>query len=60
MIADELEQIDKNLIIGGELEEDGKISYRSIDTLYLIGYLTKGIQELSQQVKQLQAKLDNI
>lgn len=60
MIADELEQIDKNLIIGGELEEDGKISYRSIDTLYLIGYLTKGIQELSQQVQQLQAKLDNI
>ena len=53
-IADELEKIDKKLSIGGGYETDEIMSIKSVDTFYLLGYLTKAIQELSQKVKELQ------
>ena len=53
-IADELEKIDPKLSMGGETEKDGTINYKSVDTFYLLGYLTKAIQELSQKVEELQ------
>ena len=53
-IADELEQIDPKLSMGGGTERDGTINYKSVDTFYLLGYLTKGIQELSEKVSILE------
>ena len=53
VIADELEKIDRRLSVGGGYAEDGSINYKSVDTLYLCGYLLKAIQELSAEVKAL-------
>lgn len=57
-IADEMEDVDPNFSIGGETEEDGSICYKSVDTFYLLGYLTKAVQELSSEVKELKSKLN--
>ena len=53
VVADELEEIDRRLSVGGGYAEDGSINYKSVDTLYLCGYLLKAIQELSAEVKAL-------
>lgn len=58
-IADELEELDPNLSIGGGYEEDGSMNEKSVNDFYLLGYLTKAVQELSQKVKDLEAKLEN-
>ena len=56
-IADELEEIDPKLAMGGGKEKDGTINYKSVDTFYLLGYLTKAVQELSQRVDDLEAEV---
>lgn len=53
-IADELEKIDSKLSMGGGVEDDGIINYKSVDTFYLLGYLTKAVQELSKKVSILE------
>lgn len=58
-VADELEQIDPNLSIGGGYDQDGSMNEKSVNDFYLLGYLTKAVQELSQKVKDLEAKLEN-
>lgn len=45
-VADELEAIDSNLAFGGGYNEDGSMDVKSVNEFYLVGYLTKGIQEL--------------
>lgn len=57
-IADELEQIDPKLSVGGGTERDGTIHYKSVDTFYMMGYLVKAVQELSEQNRKLTAELD--
>lgn len=57
-IADELEEIDKKLSFGGGYDGDGNPSYKSVDTFYLIGYLTKAVQELNSKIEELEEKLD--
>lgn len=57
-IADELEDIDPKLAMGGGKEKDGTINYKSVDTFYLLGYLTKAVQELSEQNAKLTAELN--
>ena len=52
-IADELEQIDPKLSIGGGTEKDGTINYKSVDTFYMMGYLVKAVQELSTEINRL-------
>ena len=52
-IADELEQIDASLAVGGGTDKDGTMIAKSVEVLPLIAYLTKGIQELSAQVQDL-------
>lgn len=52
-VADELELIDSALAIGGGWDEDGNIDAKGVNEFYLVGYLTKGIQELhSTQIEQ--------
>jgi hypothetical protein len=53
IIADELEKIDSGLIRGGGEDESGGIIPKGIDSMYLIGYLVKAVQELSDEVKRL-------
>lgn len=51
MIADEIESLDENLTYGGGEFGDGTLNVKGIDTLYLIGYLIKAVQELSDKIK---------
>ena len=57
-IADEMEGIDPKLAVGGGKEKDGTIHYKTVDTFYLLGYLTKAVQELSEQNAKLTAELN--
>lgn len=58
-VADELEKLDPNLSIGGGYDPDGSMNEKSVNDFYLLGYLTKAVQELSAKVKDLEAKLEN-
>ena len=53
MVADELEELDSKLAVGGGYAEDGSMNIKSVDTYYLVGYLVKAVQELSAEVEQL-------
>lgn len=58
MVVDEMEKdVDPKLCIGGEDDEDGNISYKSVDTFYLQGYEVKAIQELHAEVRSLKAEI---
>lgn len=52
-IADELEQLDPKLAMGGGWKDDKTMSVKSVDTFYLLGYLVKAVQELSAEVEEL-------
>lgn len=53
MVADELEELDKALTIGGGYTDDNEMSIKSVDTFYLVGYLVKAVQELSAEIDRL-------
>lgn len=66
-VADELEEIDPNLALGGGYDENGEMDVKQINTSYLMNYAVKAIQELSATVKEqgckireLEEKLDGI
>lgn len=66
-VADELEEIDPNLALGGGYDENGDMDVKRINTPYLLNYAIKAIQELSVTVKEqsckireLEGKLDGI
>ena len=59
-IADELEQLDDRFSYGGGEDENGKPNYKSIDTLYMLGYTVKAIQELSEENKLLKKEIKSI
>lgn len=66
-VADELEEIDPNLALGGGYDENGEMDVKQINTSYLLNYAIKAIQELSATVKEqsckirkLEEKLDEI
>ena len=63
-IADELEQLDPNLVDGGG-EIDGHPNYKSVNNLQMLAYVVKAMQELNSKVnileqenKQLKQKLN--
>lgn len=66
-VADELEEIDPNLALGGGYDENGEMDVKQINAPYLLNYAIKAIQELSATVKEqgckireLEEKLDGI
>lgn len=59
-VADELEQLDDRFSYGGGEDENGKPNYKSIDTLYMLGYTVKAIQELSEENKLLKKEIESI
>ena len=52
-IADELEQLDPNLVDGGG-EIDGHPYYKSVNNLQMLAYVVKGMQELNSKVTILE------
>lgn len=52
-IADELEQLDPNLVDGGG-EVDGHPYYKSVNNLQMLAYVVKGMQELNSKVTILE------
>lgn len=60
VIADELEQLDPSLVVGGGTDKEGNPIYKSINNLVLISYLTKAVQELSTKVEELENKLSTM
>ena len=60
MIADELEQLDPSLVVGGGTDKEGNPIYKSINNLVLISYLTKAVQELSTKVEELEERLSTM
>ena len=59
-VADELEELDENLAVGGGYNADGTMNEKSVNDFYLVGYLTKAVQELSAKVQDLEAKLQKL
>ena len=60
VVADELEEIDPKLAVGGGYDEDGSMNVKSVDTFYLTGYLLKAVQELSAKVDALEAEVKRL
>ena len=52
-VADELEQLDRNLSIGGGYEEDGTMNEKSVNDFYLLGYMVKAMQEMQAEIDYL-------
>lgn len=59
-IADEMEILDPGFVNGGDYDENGDMDPKAINMLYLSSYLIKGIQELSAQVDELKAQLEEL
>lgn len=59
-VADELEELDKYFVVNGSggTDEDGNINPKCVDTFYLLGYITKALQELSAKVDELEKKVN--
>lgn len=65
-VADELEEIDPNLALGGGYDENGEMDVKQINSPYLLNYAIKAIQELSakvdeqeKRIKELERRLQN-
>jgi hypothetical protein len=61
-IADELEELDENFVIGGGYmdEEETQPIIKTIDTLYLCSYLAKAIQEQQKQIETLKQSIESL
>lgn len=51
-VADELEEIDPNLALGGGYDKNGEMDIKQINSPYLLNYAIKAIQELSAKVDE--------
>lgn len=66
-IADELEQLDPELSLGGGYDEDGNMDVKTVNDFYLMGYAVKSIQELDTEtsvqkdrIRTLESQLDTV
>lgn len=57
VVADELEKIDSGFTVGGGYNQDGSMDVKSVNTFYLMGYLIKAIQELSEKLDILEKQI---
>ena len=58
-IADELEQLDPNLVDGGG-EVDGHPYYKSVNNLQMLAYVVKSMQEINQRVSELEKENEKL
>lgn len=56
-VADELEEIDPNLALGGGYDENGEMDIKQINSPYLLNYAIKAIQELSAKVDEQEKRI---
>ena len=59
-IADELEELDSRLAVGGGENEDGEMNIKSVDTFYLMGYVVKAMQELDSKIELLKSENESL
>lgn len=59
-VADELEEIDPNLALGGGYDENGEMDIKQINSPYLLNYAIKAIQELSAKVKEQEKRIKEL
>lgn len=59
-VADELEEIDPNLALGGGYDEDGEMDVKQINSPYLLNYAIKAIQELSAKVDEQEKRIKEL
>lgn len=59
-VADELEEIDPGLTLGGGYDENGGMDVKQINTPYLLNYAIKAIQELSEMVKKQDKRIKEL
>lgn len=54
-VADELECINPNFASGGGYDEDGSMDVKIVNEFYLLGYLTKAVQEIGREMLTITA-----
>lgn len=59
-VADELEEIDPNLALGGGYDENGEMDIKQINSPYLLNYAIKAIQELSAKVESQDKRIKEL
>lgn len=59
-VADELEEIDPNLALGGGYDENGEMDIKQINSPYLLNYAIKAIQELSTKVEAQEKRIKEL
>ena len=59
-VADELEEIDPNLALGGGYNENGEMDVKQINSPYLLNYAIKAIQELSAKVDEQEKRIKEL
>lgn len=59
-VADELEEIDPNLALGGGYDENGEMDVKQINSPYLLNYAIKAIQELSVKVDEQEKRIKEL
>lgn len=59
-VADELEEIDPNLALGGGYDENGEMDIKQINSPYLLNYAIKAIQELSAKVEAQEKRIKEL
>lgn len=59
-VADELEEIDPNLALGGGYDENGEMDIKQINSPYLLNYAIKAIQELSAKVDEQERRIKKL
>lgn len=59
-VADELEEIDPNLALGGGYDKNGEMDVKQINSPYLLNYAIKAIQELSAKVGEQEKRIKEL
>lgn len=59
-VADELEEIDPNLALGGGYDDNGEMDVKQINSPYLLNYAIKAIQELSAKVDEQEKRIKDL
>lgn len=59
-VADELEEIDPNLALGGGYDENGEMDIKQINSPYLLNYAIKAIQELSAKIDEQEKRIKEL
>ena len=59
-VADELEEVDPNLALGGGYYENGEMNIKQVNTPYLVNYTIKAIQELSEIIHKQDERIQQL